>query len=100
MTGSDGDLFSTGAGLDALLNISTGDQDAFIGRELDGYQITEFIAEGGMSRVYRAARTDGSFERNVAIKLSPVSGFSPAMRERIVSIVRSIAYLQKDEQAS
>ena len=84
MAGSEKDPFSTGAGLGVLSEISAGDQEALIGRELDGYRITGFIAEGGMSRVYRASRIDGSFERDVAIKLSAVSGFSSAMRERFM----------------
>ena len=84
MAGSGKDPFSTGAGLGMLSGLSAGDEEALIGRELDGYRITGFIAEGGMSRVYRASRIDGSFERDVAIKLSPISGFSPAMRERFM----------------
>ena len=84
MRGSDDDPFSTGAGLDLFSELTAGDQAGLVGRELDGYRITGFIAEGGMSRVYRASRIDGSFERDVAIKLSAVSGFSPAMRERFM----------------
>ncbi len=84
MTDSGGDPFSTGAGLGILSELSAGETPDLVGRELDGYRISGFIAEGGMSRVYRAERTDGSFERDVAIKLSPVSGFSPTMRERFM----------------
>ena len=43
-------------------------------------------------------RTDGdNLNPGMGVRFE---GLSPAMRERIVSIVRSIAYLQKDEQAS
>jgi tetratricopeptide (TPR) repeat protein len=84
MTGSDTDPFSTGAGLGVFLELSTDNQETLVGRELDGYRITRFIAEGGMSSVYRASRIDGSFERDVAIKLSAISGVSPAMRERFM----------------
>lgn len=84
MRGSDEDPFSTGAGLGILSELSAGEQETLVDRELDGYRITDFIAEGGMSRVYRASRIDGSFERDVAIKLSTISGFSPAMRERFM----------------
>ncbi len=84
MAGSDEDPFSTGAGFSVLSELSAGDHNALIGRELDGYRITDFIAEGGMSRVYRASRIDGSFERAVAIKISAISGISPAMRERFL----------------
>lgn len=84
MAGSDKDPFSTGAGLGVLSRLSADDQEALIGRELDGYRIEAFIAEGGMSRVYQASRIDGSFERDVAIKLSALSGLSAAMRERFM----------------
>ena len=84
MRGSDGDPFSTGAGLGIFSELAGDDGEGLVGRELDGYRITAFIAEGGMSRVYRASRIDGSFERDVAIKLSTISGFSPAMRERFM----------------
>ncbi|MEE4330702.1 MAG: serine/threonine-protein kinase, partial [Wenzhouxiangella sp.] len=84
MPGSDKDPFSTGAGLGVLSRLSADDREALIGRELDGYRVNAFIAEGGMSRVYRASRIDGSFERDVAIKLSALSGLSAAVRERFM----------------
>jgi tetratricopeptide (TPR) repeat protein len=84
MSDSDGDPFSTGAGLGILSELSASDDEALLGRELDGYRITGFIAEGGMSRVYRATRVDGSFERDVAIKLSAISGINSTMRERFM----------------
>ena len=78
-THPDGDLFATGAGLDVLCDI--GDQD-LEGHQLGDYKISGLIAEGGMSRVYRAQRADGSFEREVAIKVSAVSGISSSLRAR------------------
>ena len=85
MTGDrENDPFSTGAGLDVFSRVSGGEGEALIGRELGDYRITALIAEGGMSRVYRAERTDGSFERDVAIKVSPASGLSREFRERFV----------------
>ncbi|WP_405242067.1 protein kinase domain-containing protein [Lentisalinibacter salinarum] len=80
----DNDPFSTGAGLDVLSRVSGSGGEALIGRELGDYRITALIAEGGMSRVYRAERTDGSFERDVAIKVSPASGLSREFRERFL----------------
>ncbi len=39
------------------------------GHEIGIYRIEAEIGSGGMGRVYRAARNDGAFEREVAIKL-------------------------------
>ena len=78
------DPFATGAGLSLYAAVAPHSDANFIGRSLGDYRITALIAEGGMSRVYRAERTDGSFEREVAIKISPVSGFSESMRERFL----------------
>jgi serine/threonine-protein kinase len=80
----DKDPFSTGAGLDVLSRVARGGGEALIGRVLGDYRVTAHIAEGGMSRVYRAERTDGSFERDVAIKVSPASGLSREFRERFL----------------
>jgi len=84
MRDGDGDPFSTGAGLGILSDLSASHEEALVGRELDGYRIVSFIAEGGMSRLYRATRVDGSFDRDVAIKVSAISGISTAMRERFM----------------
>lgn len=40
-----------------------------VGRRIGAYDILEEIGEGGMGEVYRAARADGQFEKQVAIKL-------------------------------
>lgn len=78
------DPFSTGAALDILSAIDGDAGSVLIGRELGDYRITQEIAEGGMSRVYRAARIDGSFERDVAVKVSPSSGVNQEFRERFL----------------
>src|SRR5581483_1299317 len=39
------------------------------GRRIGVYQIIEVIAHGGMGEVYRAARVDGQYEKQVAVKL-------------------------------
>jgi len=67
------DRFSTGGGLlqmDRLFDDADG-PDPIIGRTLGSYRVEALLAEGGMGRVYRASRIDGSFDRNVAIKLLP-----------------------------
>jgi serine/threonine protein kinase len=40
-----------------------------VGRRMGAYQILEEIGHGGMGDVYRAARADGQFTKEVAIKL-------------------------------
>jgi eukaryotic-like serine/threonine-protein kinase len=57
------------AGVDAanleVLTTST----TFVGRRLGPYELLEQIGEGGMGAVYRAARADGLYDKQVAIKL-------------------------------
>ncbi len=76
--------FPTGAGLKALEDLPESQDDVLIGRRLGDYDVTGFIAAGGMSRVYLASRSDGSFERDVAIKVSPGSSLSDDMRDRFL----------------
>jgi serine/threonine protein kinase len=40
-----------------------------VGRRIGAYNILEEIGHGGMGEVYRAARADGQYEKQVAIKL-------------------------------
>jgi eukaryotic-like serine/threonine-protein kinase len=42
---------------------------AWSGRRIGAYQIVAEIGHGGMGEVYRAVRTDGEFDQQVAIKL-------------------------------
>ena len=76
--------FPTGKGLKFLAKLPKSQQDVLLGRRLGDYEVTAFIAEGGMSRVYAATRSDGSFERDVALKVSLISGLSPDMRDRFL----------------
>ena len=77
------DRLRTGAGLDALRgSLAQASADNFIGRALGDYRIEQPLAEGGMGKVFLAKRTDGSFDRDVAIKISPVSLLSDELRNR------------------
>ena len=40
-----------------------------VGRRIGAYNVIEEIGQGGMGEVYRAARADGQFEKQVAIKM-------------------------------
>jgi len=83
MATGDDDL-KTGGAMDVLSNVDGPDSAALVGRQLGEYRITSLIAEGGMGRVYRARRVDGSFDRDVAIKISPGSGLNAELRERFL----------------
>lgn len=76
----------TGGGLDALADTdaSDGASDAFVGRILGDYRLIRLVAEGGMGRVYLAERMDGSFERQVAIKISPHGAISQELKRRFL----------------
>ncbi len=45
------------------------EDDPLVGREVGKYKILNEIGEGGMGAVYLATRSDGSFEKRVAIKI-------------------------------
>ncbi|HEY1895160.1 MAG TPA: serine/threonine-protein kinase, partial [Terracidiphilus sp.] len=55
-----------------------------IGRRLGPYQIVAEIGRGGMGEVYRAARIDGQFDQQVAIKLVRVGMGSAFIVERFL----------------
>ena len=81
------DMLRTGAALDVFENLSSVENDVaekFVGRTLGQYRIDDVIAIGGMSIVFLASRTDGSFDRDVAIKLSPTSVVNAEFRDRFV----------------
>lgn len=62
-------VLATRGGL--LTSSETGelDQERWIGARVGAYRITDLIARGGMSVVFRGERTDGQFEMPVAIKV-------------------------------
>jgi len=42
---------------------------SWVGRRIGSYEITDIIGEGGMGSVYRAARADEQYQKQVAIKI-------------------------------
>ncbi len=79
---SDKDPLSTGGAFSVLENLRNDSDDPLVGRTLGAYEIISLIAAGGMGRVYRARRADGSLDREVAVKVSATSGLSDELRTR------------------
>lgn len=82
MTNNGDDPLSTGGAFGVLAGLDKDASDPILGRTLGDYEILDLIAAGGMGRVYRARRADGSFEREVAVKVSAGSGVSEELSSR------------------
>ncbi len=50
------------------LNLARGEDD-FVGAAVGAYQVIRLLGAGGMGRAYLARRADGSFDRDVVIKI-------------------------------
>lgn len=55
-------------------------QRGLIGQTIDKYKIVKKIGDGGMGTVYHASRCDGTFEKDVAIKLLRKNFSVPALK--------------------
>jgi serine/threonine-protein kinase len=64
---------ASGIAPDLLAEFANEDVQDHIDEQLGPYRIVAAISRGGMGLVYRAVRTDGSYEQSVAIKLLPAS---------------------------
>ncbi|MEM7708103.1 MAG: tetratricopeptide repeat protein [Pseudomonadota bacterium] len=73
------DRFKTGGAIEAMDELSAV-EDA-TGQVIGDYTIEANLGEGGMARVYRAQRSDGEFEKAVAIKLMLNARLTPRQRE-------------------
>lgn len=71
--------FETGGGLDAGAQLR---QQQWIGRQIGPYKLLGVLGSGGMGQVFRAAREDGTFDRDVAIKISTLNPLSASANER------------------
>lgn len=58
--------------------------DPWIGRQLGSYRIERLLGTGGMGAVYMAARTDGEFRMQVAVKVLGSRLMSSVLHERIL----------------
>jgi serine/threonine protein kinase len=59
-----------------------GDKTSRMGRKVGVYSIVEEIGRGGMGEVYRAVRSDGQYDKQVAIKLVRVGLDTASVLER------------------
>lgn len=71
-----------------------------VDRVLGDYRIKSLLGEGGMGRVYRAERTDGKFDRDVAIKISHASSLSSSLRARFLREQHILASINHANVAS
>lgn len=91
------DRLEPGGGLEILAQVSkasASETNRFIGRVLAGYQVVEQLAVGGMGLVFRGRRVDGSFERDVAIKLSSAGALSSLLHDRFLREQSILASLE------
>lgn len=79
---SDDNPLATGGGISLFQSVSAAEDTRFIGRKLGDYRIVGLIGQGGMSRVFRGERVDGSFDRDVAIKISATGSFNETTRRQ------------------
>lgn len=79
----DEDLLRTGGAMEVAGTVARQAADRFLGKELKGYRLERLIGEGGMGIVFEGVRTDGEFDRHVAIKLVPsATAVERFLRER------------------
>ncbi len=67
---------------------------AFTGKRLGAYELLDILGQGGMGTVYRAQRTDGRFQKQVAIKIAFAALHSPELRRRFQSEQQILASLE------
>ena len=68
-------------------------EDPLLQQRFGAFRLVERIADGGMGTVYRAVRSDGEFEQEVAVKVLRAGFHTGAMRERFARERRTLAAL-------
>jgi serine/threonine protein kinase/tetratricopeptide (TPR) repeat protein len=64
-----GDTFLNAPAREFAQPVPDSHRSAMIGRRIGAYQIVDWIGAGGMGEVYRAARADEQYQKQVALKL-------------------------------
>lgn len=68
----------------AAADVGAGQDNAWVGREVGAYTLTEKIAAGGMGVVFRGRRSDTAYDQQVAIKLLTSSLVTGELRRRLL----------------
>ena len=68
-------------------------QQALAGKPFGPYEVVRLVGEGGMGVVFEARRTDGEFERTVAIKVLKLGTLSPSLLKRFTRERQLLAQL-------
>ncbi len=68
--------------------------DSALGRVLGPYRLIRRLGEGGMGQVFLAARIDGEFEQQVAIKLMRSPWIGPELLQRFLAERQILARLE------
>jgi len=80
--------------VDTQVDSTTGPSFSLEGRQLGPYRLLAILGLGGMGTVYRAERTDGRFQKQVAIKVVPAALHSPELLRRFTSEQQILAALE------
>ncbi|HXS73007.1 MAG TPA: serine/threonine-protein kinase [Rhodanobacteraceae bacterium] len=80
------------ARMDQALNAPAND-DAWLGERIGAWRIERLLASGGMGRVFLAARDDGEFEQQAALKLLSARWADDLTRRRFLEERRVLAKL-------
>lgn len=80
--------------VDTLVDSSAATNFPLEGKQLGPYRLLAIVGLGGMGTVYRAERTDGRFQKQVAIKVVPAALHSPELLRRFTSEQQILAALE------
>ncbi len=68
-------------------------KDPLLGARFGAFRLVERIADGGMGSVYRAARVDGDFQQDVAVKVLRLGRVDAQLHERFARERQTLARL-------